>query len=113
MKVPRRAGQGRGDAAGHLVAQLQEPFAPAAVAANLVRCRDAAGAAIAIANTADAREVKLALHVAAPRQYLPRYREQHRLDLQPVARPQLVAARREVETDAPRLLARGEPRQRI
>src|SRR5205085_9475233 len=96
-----------------LVAQLQEPFAPAAVAANLVRCRNATRAAIAVADPADPDEVELALHVAAPRQYLPRHREKHGLGTEAVAGPQFIAARRKVETDAPRLLARSEARQRI
>src|ERR1043166_2943095 len=71
----RRAGQGRGDAAGHLVPQLQEPFAPASALACITWREDGAAAAIAVPDAADPDEVELALHVAPARQYLARHRE--------------------------------------
>src|SRR6478672_2768260 len=67
----RRAGQGRGDAAGHLVAQLQEPFAPAAALACVTWRDDAARAAIAVPDPADPDEIELALHIAPARQPAP------------------------------------------
>src|ERR1051326_2303192 len=77
----RRAGQRRGDAARHLVPQLQEPFAPAAALACVTWRDDAARAAIAVPDPADPDEIELALHIAPARQYLARHREEHRLDL--------------------------------
>src|SRR5262249_9732911 len=98
-----------GDAARHLVAQLQKPFAPAAIPTRFIWFCEAAGAAKAVNDPAKARERELAPNNAPAPKKPTRHREQHPLRLPPLTRAQFVPRRRDVKAHAARLLAARQP----
>ena len=74
---------------------------------------DPVGGAQAVADAADAGEIKLALEVARARHDLGRHRIKHRLEADAVAGIELIALRGDMHTHAARLIARIEAGQRV
>ncbi len=91
-----------GDPLRHAGAQPPQCFTPAALRVARwmfggVRLGEPMGAAIAVADPADLREIGLALQVVPARQGLAGYRVEHRLEGDAVARAELVFVVGDVE----------------
>ena len=111
-----RTGKHRRDAPRHFRAKPLHEFLPAAAVgrgAFVLAAGETTCAAEGIADTADLGEVELALEIAPARQDLQRHRMDHGFEADPVARVELVARLRDMQAQAPRLIAGIEAGQRL